>query len=302
MNSFFEKILETAQSKNANILIPEFNDPRVKEATRKLKDMGLLISSVNDFTNNDIYYNFLLKQKFTKNWPIEQIRAYISIPINKALVLLACGEVDGVVAGATCATSEIIRASIRIIGIKKESKWVSSTFFMVSPCKKNIYTFADCAVIPEPNSEQIAFIASDAYKFHQTITKQVAKVAFLSFSTNGSAEHFRVNRIKEAARIFSKKNPEIIASNDIQFDAAISKDISNIKDANSLIKGEANVFIFPNLDAGNIGYKIAQQLGGYSALGPLLQGINKPVHDLSRGCCVNDIVNVALIAAIQKPT
>jgi len=302
MNSFFDKILATALSKNANILIPEIKDLRIIEATSKLKDMGLLISSVNDFTDNEIYCNFLLKQKFTKNWPIEQIKKYISNPINKALVLLACGQVDGVVAGAACATSEIIRSSIRIIGIKKESKWVSSTFFMVSPCKKNIYTFADCAVIPEPNSEQIAYIASDAYKFHQTITKEIAKVAFLSFSTNGSAEHFRVTRIKEAAKIFSKKNPYIMASNDIQFDAAISVDISNKKDTNSLIKGKANVFIFPNLDAGNIGYKIAQQLGGYSAWGPLLQGLNKPVHDLSRGCSVDDIVNVVLITAIQKPT
>ena len=302
MNSFFDKILEKALSKNANLLLPESKDPRIKEAKRKLKEIGILISSVDDFTEDELYYNYLLKQKFTKNWPLNQIKQYISEPINKALVLLACGEVDGVVAGATCSTSEIIRSSIRIVGIKKESKWVSSTFFMVSPCKKYIYTFADCAVIPEPNSEQIAYIASDAYKFHQTITKEIAKVAFLSFSTNGSAEHFRVTRIKEAAKIFSKKNPCIMASNDIQFDAAISVDISNKKDTNSLIKGKANVFIFPNLDAGNIGYKIAQQLGGYSALGPLLQGINKPVHDLSRGCCIDDIVNVVLIAAIQKPT
>ena len=166
MNSFFDKILETALLKNANILIPEFKDLRIKEATRKLKNMGLLIPSVNDFTDNEIYYNFLLKQKFTKNWPVEKIKEYVSKPINKALVLLACGQVDGVVAGATCATSEIIRSSIRIIGIKKESKWVSSTFFMVSPCKKKVYTFADCAVIPEPNSQQIAYIATDAYKFH----------------------------------------------------------------------------------------------------------------------------------------
>jgi phosphate acetyltransferase len=302
MNSFFDKILEKALSKNANLLLPESKDPRIKEAKKKLKEIGILISSVDDFTEDELYYNYLLKQKFTKNWPLKQIAEYISKPINKALVLLACGEVDGVVAGATCPTSEIIRSSIRIVGIKKESKWVSSTFFMVAPCKKKVYTFADCAVIPEPNSQQIAYIATDAYKFHETITKEEAKVAFLSFSTNGSAEHFRVARIKEAAQIFSKKNPNIIASNDIQFDAAISVDISNKKNANSLVNGEANIFIFPNLDAGNIGYKIAQQLGGYSALGPLLQGINKPVHDLSRGCDVDDIINVALIAAIQKPT
>ena len=166
MNSFFDKILEKALSKNANLLLPESKDPRIKQAKKKLKEIGILISSVDDFTEDELYYNYLLKQKFTKNWPLKQITEYISKPINKALVLLACGEVDGVVAGATCPTSEIIRSSIRIVGIKKESKWVSSTFFMVSPCKKNIYTFADCAVIPEPNSEQIAFIASDAYKFH----------------------------------------------------------------------------------------------------------------------------------------
>ena len=134
------------------------------------------------------------------------------------------------------------------------------------------------------------------------MTKEDPKVAFLSFSTNGSASHYRIDKVKDAVSIFSKKNPDIIHEGEIQFDAAISPTISNKKNPNSKLSGEANVFVFPNLDAANISYKIARELAGYSACGPLLQGMDKPVHDLSRSCSIEDIINVSIITAIQKPS
>ena len=136
---------------------------------------------------------------------------------------------------------------------------------------------------------------------HQLITNEKPRVAFLSFSTNKSANHYRVDRVRQAVEIFGKKFPEIMHEGEIQFDAAVSNDIAKRKNINTKLKGSANVFIFPNLDAGNISYKITRQLAGFDAWGPLLQGLNRPVHDLSRGCSIDDIMNVVAITSIQKP-
>ncbi len=301
MDNFFNQLALKALSKNPSILLPESSDSRVKDAIIKLKEIGFNIPKINDFNkNNQFYIDYLYNQKFTNNWPEEEIIKYLDNPINKALTILACNHVDGVVAGAVTPTSSILRSSLRIVGIDKGSKWVSSIFLLISPDKNKILTFSDCAVIPEPTSEQLASIAENASSMHRLITGKEPKVAFLSFSTNGSASHYRVDKVKEAVRLFSKKNPNIIHEGEIQFDAAISRSVSKQKNPDSNLAGEANVFIFPNLDAGNISYKITRELAGYSACGPLLQGIDKPVHDLSRSCTVDDIINVAIITAIQK--
>jgi phosphate acetyltransferase len=171
---------------------------------------------------------------------------------------------------------------------------------MISPDGDNAYTFADCAVIPDPDSKQLASIAAESAEFHHFLTGEEPVVAFLSFSTKGSASHYRVDRVREAVEIFGKKYPQIIHDGEVQVDAAIIPEVNKLKIPNSPINGEANVLIFPNLDAGNIAYKITQRLGGYFAWGPLLQGLNKPVHDLSRGCSVDDIINVSAIAALQR--
>ena len=171
---------------------------------------------------------------------------------------------------------------------------------MISTEGDKAYTFADCAVIPEPDSEQLASIAADSAEFHQLLTDEVPAVAFLSFSTKGSASHYRVARVQSAVQLFSKKYPHFIHDGEVQIDAAIIPEINRKKIPNSPLKGAANVLIFPNLDAGNIAYKIARQMGNYTAWGPLLQGLNKPVHDLSRSCSTDDIINVAAITAMQK--
>jgi len=300
-NNYLDNIISQVRSKEVCIFIPEVFDSRILEATNNLRDMGFLIPNISDFDNkiND-YANFLSEKKFTHDWPESEIFKYLNNPINVAVTALAFGDVDGVVAGATVSTADIIRAALRIVGIDKNYKWISSVFLMFSPITNRIMTYADCAVIPEPDSNQLAYIAKSASDFHRLITGDEPKVAFLSFSTHGSANHYRVERVSQATQIFSKKFPDIVHEGEIQFDAAISSEISKKKKPNSNLNGDANVFVFPNLDAGNISYKITQHLAGYRALGPFLQGLNKPVNDLSRGCSVEDIINVAAITAIQK--
>jgi len=170
---------------------------------------------------------------------------------------------------------------------------------MINPNGLNAYTYADCGVIPEPNVKQLVSIAYNTAVTHEMISKETPKIAFLSFSTNGSAEHYTIKRIQEAVNIFSTKYPNILCEGEIQFDAAINESIATKKNENSLLNGQANVFIFPDLNSANIAYKITQYLGGYNAWGPLLNGFNKPIHDLSRGCNVDDIVNISLIAALE---
>ena len=237
---------------------------------------------------------------FTDHWPAENLRKYLKDPLHFAMSMVACDNADGLIAGADIASSEVIRTAIRIVGIHPDSNWVSSIFLLISPCGDHAYTFADCAVIPEPDSKQLAIIASDSAEFHHLLTGEKARVAFLSFSTKGSASHYRVDRVQETVAIFSRQYPQIPHDGELQVDAAIVPEISQLKSPSSPLKGQANVLIFPNLDAGNIAYKIAQHIGEYSAWGPLLQGLNKPVHDLSRGCSVDDIINVAAITAMQN--
>ncbi len=301
MNDFFNNLKNIALKKKSKIILPEINDSRINQAKKELIKLGFIIHDVNDFNDyHSDFLNYLKNKKFAANWPEIELKKYLDIPLNKSLTILGCGHIDAVVAGAVNSTSDILRSSLRIVGISDQSKWLSSFFLMFSKDYKKKLSFADCAVIPEPTPHQLVSIAENTAKMHELITREEPKVAFLSFSTNGSASHYRIDKVKEATEIFIKKNPHIICEGEVQFDAAISSNISLKKNPKSKLKGEANVLIFPNLDAGNISYKIARELAGYHACGPLLMGLNKPVHDLSRSCSVNDIINVAIIAAIQK--
>ena len=300
-NDFLNNIINRALQKKSKIILPETVDKRIQDATLKLRDLGFNIVDIDSFSNNDKYIEYILSKKFSENWPKSEVAKYLNNPLNKAMAILACNEVDGLVAGAINSTSDVLRSALRIVGINPSYKWISSSFLMKSPNQEQIYTFSDCAVIPEPTSEQLALIAKASSDTHRLITNEEARVAFLSFSTNNSADHYRVKRVKDAVEIFGKKFPEIIHEGEIQFDAAISSDIARRKNKFTELDGKANIFIFPNLDAGNISYKITRELAGYSAWGPLLQGLNRPVHDLSRGCSIDDIVNIVAIACIQKP-
>ncbi|MBC8255731.1 MAG: phosphate acetyltransferase [Candidatus Marinimicrobia bacterium] len=301
MYKYRDRIIRLGKETGAQIVLPEMTDTRVREAAKELTSIGFEVLKIEDYQDNiDLYLDHLSTLPFTDNWPAHNLREFLNDPLQFAMAMVACDDADCLVAGAVTSSSDVIRSAIRMIGIRPSSNQVSSIFLMLSPDGDNAFTFADCAVVPEPDSKQLASIAAESAEFHHFLTGEEPVVAFLSFSTKGSASHYRVDRVRDAVEIFGKKHPQIIHDGEVQVDAAINPEVNKSKIPNSPINGDANVLVFPNLDAGNIAYKITQRLGGYSAWGPLLQGLNKPVHDLSRGCSVNDIMNVSAIAALQR--
>lgn len=217
-------------------------------------------------------------------------------PLYFGASLVALGEAEGCVAGAANATSEVIRAGIYCIGTAPDTSTISSMFLMVRDT--TVYSFADCGVVPDPNAEQLVTIAAATAHNHQLLTGDAPRVAFLSFSTKGSAKHSRVDKMRAAAESFRAEHPSIPSDGELQFDAAIIPEVAATKAPGGPLDGDANVLVFPDLDAGNLAYKIAQRLGGFQALGPLIQGLAAPCLDLSRGCNSTDIVNVAAIAVL----
>ncbi len=289
-----------AAEKDARIVIPE-SDKRVEDAKTKLFDYNITPVLLEEYFNKiEFYIEYISQLTFTDGWTTEMLKKYLQDPIHLGSTIVACNDADGMVAGAVTPTSEVIRTAIRTVGIKDSSQWVSSIFFMISPDGEKAYTFSDCGVIPEPDSDQLVEIAYEASQLHQLISGEEPRVAFLSFSTLGSAKHYRVVRVQDAVHKFGKKYPHIKHEGELQFDAAIIPEIAKNKIPKSVLNGKANILIFPNLDAGNIAYKITERFGGYIALGPLLQGLKKPIHDLSRGCSVKDIISVSAITAMQK--
>jgi phosphate acetyltransferase len=250
-----------------------------------------LSDKLSDFTN--IYFN-LRKHKGIK---IEQARETIARDLFFGAMMVREKMADGSVAGSTASTADVMRAGIQCIGIPEGISIVSSFFLMIFPDKT--FSFADCAVVPNPDAKQLADIAISTADNHRKLTEQEPFVAMLSFSTKGSAQHENVDKVIEATKIVKEKRPDIKVDGELQFDAAVIKSIGQRKAPGSSVAGKANVLIFPDLDAGNIGYKIAQRLGGAEAIGPLVQGLNKPCFDLSRGCSVDDIVNTAAICVLM---
>jgi phosphate acetyltransferase len=207
------------------------------------------------------------------------------------------GLADGAVAGSINTTGNVLRAAIQVIGLADNVSVVSSSFIMALK-EGNTLTFADCAVIPDPDPEQLASIAISSANTHRKLVQETPNVAMLSFSTKGSAKHDKVDKVLNAINIVKDKMPDLTIDGELQFDAAYLESVGKKKAPGSPVAGKANVYIFPDLDAGNIGYKIAQRIGGAEAIGPIIQGLRKPYNDLSRGCTVDDIINVACICAI----
>ncbi len=300
-NRYQERVIETGLKKSAKLVLPESSDPRVSLAKRQLIDLGYELLEPQDFQGRkDQYRNNLEQKHFFSKLSDESKRKFMEDTLNFSMMMVSNGDADGLVAGAVTPTGDVLKAAIRIVGIKAESKWVSSSFFMISPSADKAYTFADCAVIPEPTSDQLASIAGESAVSHRLLSGEEPRVAFLSFSTKGSASHRRVTHVRHAVKTFSETHPDVLHDGELQVDSAIVPAVASHKVNDSPLQGNASVLIFPTLDAGNIAYKITERLAGYTAWGPLLQGLNKPVHDLSRGCSSSDIFNVATIAAMQK--
>ncbi|TPJ33475.1 phosphate acetyltransferase [Mesorhizobium sp. B2-6-5] len=224
-------------------------------------------------------------------------------PLGFAAMMVREGDADGTIGGAVASTADTVRAALQIIGRAQDSRIVSS-FFLMMLCephhaKNGAFVFADCGLVVEPDAEELADIAvSSASSFH-ALTGRAPKVAMLSFSTNGSAAHERVSKVVKAAELAKAADPSLLVDGELQFDAAFVEAVSAAKAPNSTIKGAADVLVFPNLEAANIGYKIAQRIGGAKAIGPIIQGLAKPANDLSRGCSADDVFHLIAVTCVQ---
>jgi phosphotransacetylase len=226
----------------------------------------------------------------------EDASAQMRDPLWFGAMMLAQGDTDLCIGGNLSATASVLRAGIRVVGLAPGNKTISSIMFMIAPDGNRVLGFADCGVVPAPTPEQLADIALAAADNYQAVTGNVARVAMLSFSTKGSAKHADVDAVRQATELARGRRPDLLLDGELQFDAAIVPAVAALKAPDSPLKGDANVFVFPSLSAGNIGYKIAQRLGNFHVMGPMIQGLRLPMHDLSRGCSMEDMVQTTVLA------
>ena len=280
-----------AQAAPRRIVLADAGDQRADDAAAQLQTDGL----ADAFVIGDAAEHLspaMEAHAATLAKPVD-----LTDPLDLAVLKVAVGEADGCVAGASRPTADVIRAGLRILGTAGATT-VSSCFLLVLPDGKPI-AYGDCGVLPDPDQHQLASIAISTAATYEQLTGAEPHVAMLSFSTKGSARHERVDKVVAATELARELAPDIKLDGELQFDAAWVESIAASKAPDSAVAGRANVFIFPDLDSGNIAYKITERIGGARAFGPLLQGLDGVLHDLSRGCSTEDIINVSVIAGLQ---
>ena len=312
---FRETLLARARGLHRTIAFPDAGDERMIRAARILArdtivkpvlvgsrdqvDAGEPALELHDPRTSPLAKQFteeLVRLRRNKGMTETQARELMLDPLYYAAMMVRQEIAHGAVAGSLSTTAAVLRAGLQVVGMSESVGVVSSFFLMLFP--EQIYSFADCGVIPRPTPDQLADIAVCTAEHHRILTGEEPRVAMLSFSTLGSAEDESVLAVREATRIASGRKPSMLIDGELQLDAAIDPSVAARKAPGSRVAGSANVLIFPNLDAGNIAYKMAERMGGAQAIGPLVQGLKRPIFDLSRGCSVDDIVLNAAINAI----
>jgi phosphate acetyltransferase len=324
-----QDFINKAKAKKLKIVLPETSDDRIIQATKKIIELELshiilvgdrailqtkfseyelsnvtIYDSAQDTEMTDKLSAILYEKRKHKGMTIEKAREEVVSKTHYfGALLVEIGVADGMVCGAACTTGETIRSIVYCVGIKPESKLISSFFVMVTPKEEfgvnGTLFFADCGVNPNPNTEELASIAIDTATSFKQLMGMEPVVGMLSFSTKGSAKHELVDKVINATEIVKTSRPDLIVDGEFQLDAAIVPAIAAKKAPDSKVAGKANCLIFPDLQAGNIGYKLTERLAGAVAIGPIIQGSKKPINDLSRGCSVDDIVYVTAITILQ---